>query len=54
MVLEANTPPEFPLKMDRDDLDLPAEQVDRYNQEVQRLKLDHLPGSEDEQHRKTC
>ena len=27
MVMEANTPPEFTLKTDRDDLDLPAEQV---------------------------
>ena len=25
--MEANTPPEFTLKTDRDDLDLPAEQV---------------------------
>src|SRR5450631_4202569 len=27
IVMEANTPPEFTLKTDRDDLDLPAEQV---------------------------
>ena len=27
MVMEANTPPEFTLKTDRDDLDLTAEQV---------------------------
>src|ERR1700676_2926063 len=27
MVMEANTPPEFTLKTDRDTLDLPAEQV---------------------------
>ena len=27
MVMEANTPPEFTLKTDRDDLDLPSEQV---------------------------
>jgi hypothetical protein len=27
MVMEANTPPDFTQKTDRDDLDLPAEQV---------------------------
>jgi hypothetical protein len=27
MVMEANTPPDFALKTDTDDLDLPAEQV---------------------------